>query len=787
MRWLRHRALSASIATAVLASTSVAAGVHPALAYAGSPDTTYNSLWSGYGNGASCADWSGGDATNSVLLPSGDRAWFFSDTFLGSPADRKTLFYRSTLRNSIVLQRGSSLRTITGGNTCQERNTSISFWSRYAHTPAPAPDASSGGFYWTGDQMVVGSNILKFYYHGTPSTFPFVIDSSAVATIPISSIENDSTIAITPLSFTQLCADGPTSIIWGAALLSWGGYVYIYGWSTANRSLLYLARTTTDSLTNPFVWQTFNGLDGGGNPVWSTCGNVRALPITLGSGFSVASINGGLWLIQEDRTSNLAGGTITAHPAAQPWLFDDREVPLYAPPEGHHDYPYYYLTYEPRLQRGLASGSSYVVISYNVNSTAVDTGCVGADAHDASIYRPRFVDVPTTVFSASSAATATVQPGTMLPALSYGIQDDGPTSLSPSPAVNEAGTTLSSAAGSGAKIDGVSDWYDQWGSLAGGCPGPRAPPSLTASPPTPLGEVTLSWRTVGTDVWYYGYQADVTAGSAYSKMWGGLWVTPSSSTATSASQVAEPVTSKDVNGHTFAWYIKPFGAGGSSTTRVSPTASERVAVQPPSAPTGLSADHGSAPGQFRLAWTDVTYPSSSVYYWIYYWDIDNGESPSMPGGPHRAQVPAPPGTTWFVLDYLTSGHRYGFYVRAENLGGLGPPSNQATATPTPSCGTGLLDPTVFPPYDLKGYANQLLTIEVLFPYPDNGAGPASVEMWLNDGTGGKPQDQKLQLAAGNGGTFSFSIFGTPPIWWDVAWGTTAVAPLTYSIWSHDCY
>ena len=404
---------------------------------------------------------------------SGDRAWFFSDTYLGSPAARKTLFYASSIRNSIVLQQGGTLaRTITGGNTCQEHNTSLSFYNRYAHTPAAAPDASSGGFYWTGDQMIVGSNVVKFYYHGTPSSFPFSIDSSAVATIPISSVENDSTVSITPTRFTDLCANGPTSLIWGQALLNWDGYVYIYGWSTSNSQLLYLARATAANLTNTPAWQTFDGLDSSGNPVWSSCSNVSPLPITRGSGMSVAPINGSLWLIQEDGGSGLAGGPITAHPASEPWLFGNNEVVLYNPPEASHSYPYYHLTYEARLQPGLGSNGN-VVISYNVNTTAVDTGCVSANAHDASIYRPRFVDVPTSAFDASATTAATVSAGpARFAAPAYGIQDGGPASAAASEPVNAAGTSLSSAAGSGPTIDGVSDWYDQWGPLAGGCPAP---------------------------------------------------------------------------------------------------------------------------------------------------------------------------------------------------------------------------------------------------------------------------------------------------------------------------
>src|SRR5215831_744306 len=195
MVWCRRpRIVTALLAVAALAVSYAVHGAQPVLAAAGSPDSTYDSLFDSYSNNATCADWSGGDATNSVQLPSGDRAWFFSDSFLGSPADRKTLWYASSLHNSIVIQSGSSLHTITGGNTCQERNTSLSFWSRYATTPAAAGDQSSGGFYWTGDQMVVGSNVVKFYYHGNHSVFPFAIDSWAIATIPVSTLETAVTV-----------------------------------------------------------------------------------------------------------------------------------------------------------------------------------------------------------------------------------------------------------------------------------------------------------------------------------------------------------------------------------------------------------------------------------------------------------------------------------------------------------------------------------------------------------------------------------------------------------------
>jgi hypothetical protein len=73
-----------------------------------------NNMWARHANRSGyatmCDDWSGGDGTQSVLLPNGRRAYFFSDTYLGDPTLRPT-FDRSLLRNSIVVQEGTDPAT----------------------------------------------------------------------------------------------------------------------------------------------------------------------------------------------------------------------------------------------------------------------------------------------------------------------------------------------------------------------------------------------------------------------------------------------------------------------------------------------------------------------------------------------------------------------------------------------------------------------------------------------------------------------------------------------------
>jgi hypothetical protein len=573
-------------------------------------DNPLDGMFSSYGDSATCAGWSGGDATNSVDLGGGYRAWFFSDSFLNSPEARKTIWYRSTVHNSIVIQSGSQPAfTITGGNTCQETNLGLDFWSRYAKTPAAAPDA--GGGYWTGDQMVVGpagaQDVVKFYYHVGAG---FNIDHPAVATIPVSSLESPARdasgnpmITIAPTQFS--C--GASNIIWGTALLNWNGNIYVYGWQATGPRNIYLAKTTTANLASPSTWQVYDGLNGSNQPMWGTCNTSPvALPISNGtSGFSVDFVNNSLWLVQFDYTNGqlAAAGAIGAHPSATPWGFGNKTVALYSPPTGFVSYPYYYQDYEARIQPGLGAAGQ-VVISYNVNTSAVDTGCVSANNHDATIYRPRFIDVPVSDFNPSLAVPA---PGTSTPAarnatartptgipgaashgFPYGIHNSRPpfaiprylpvplpppASATPAPgrsgSVKPASASMSAAAGG---IDGATDWF----------PGPNcpviaapAPPALTAQS---LGVVGATWTNVGTDVWYYVWICDQTKNGCsvegktspwfpawpYSTSLSGvttyLWTTVPSAELDPIGAVFAG-TGQNGSGDTFAIYVSPFGAG----------------------------------------------------------------------------------------------------------------------------------------------------------------------------------------------------------------------------------
>ena len=559
------------------------------------PDNGLDSMFASYGDNATCGDWSGGDATNSTVLPDGDRAWFFSDTFLNSPEQREGIWFASSIHNSIVMQSGSSLtETITGGNTCQEDNTSLGFWSRYADTPATD---GTNAFDWTGDQMVSGSNLIKFYYGGNSLAGPF---SPGVATIPLSQLESPATdsagnpeISI-PVNLYS-CAGGP-NVVWGTSLLVQGSTIYVYGWLNHQ---IYLAQTSLADLGTPFNGWSF--YDGQGAAFSNSC--AQATPVNSianyddDADFSVDVINGDYWLIQDYQ------GSINAYPATTPWGFTASMVTLYTPPEdSNDDYPYWENNYGARLQPGLgASGEE--VISYNVNTASVDTGCESANIHDATIYRPRFIDVPDSAFVLATAQAAPARTanaankigaGDSLP--EYGIQHSGPPfpAANPSaltaqpdassPAASAASSASATPAAAATGIDGSTDWFDM--PFGGSCPTIPDPAAPTATVES-SGTVDTTWPSAGTDVWYYPYICDATlnncATEGTSLPWVNAWETSLGAlwdpdTEADLAPVAAVLVSggNSTTGDTFDIYIRSFGAGNANGGGDSPETSVQL-------------------------------------------------------------------------------------------------------------------------------------------------------------------------------------------------------------------
>jgi len=180
---------------------------------------------------------------------------------------------------------------------------------------------------------------------------------------------------------------------------------------------------------------------------------------------------GRYWLIQA-ATAQVAPD-INAYPASTPWgpfdftagrlLYRDPAIGL----DAAHDYR---ILYEARAEPALSTGNS-LVISYNVNSEAVTTGCAPMSAFTNTLTLPRFVSVPMSAFG-------------------HGTGTD-------------AGRVKSGAAPYPQIVQqNPSQWSDAW-SYSDGCPPVPALASARARPAA--GRVTLSWPDAGLRLRYHVY------------------------------------------------------------------------------------------------------------------------------------------------------------------------------------------------------------------------------------------------------------------------------------------
>jgi hypothetical protein len=440
--------------------------------------------WTAYSDHSTCADWAGGDGVSANRLNSSQVAWFFSDTFIG-PAGPTIGFSQLSgfVHNAVVVQtrttRGSTFVTMTGGGACTGPG------GPGNAAPVVGPPSATPGLstrYWDEDGMTVGGTLVRFYNHYLARRFPFVPVGTVIATFPASQLgaagrgNQYGAVARPGLvslpSYTPLSGGSP--ILWGAALLRAGKTVYIYGTQSPNIKIagyrLYLARVPASQLTTFSAWRFYTGAG-----AWAA-GQHSAEPVQSGlnvaSGFSVIKEGRRYWLIQGGVVSG--DPDIDAYPARAPWgpfdfgagrlLYRDPTIGLYAADD-------YRILYEARAEPALSTHDT-LVISYNVNSEAVTTGCKPMNLFTNTVTVPRFIAVPVAAFGDNPGA-----PGNSARA---GPPND-PRIVPSDP----------------------SQWFDAWAYPGTGCPPVPRLASVHARPGT--GKVTLSWPDAGLNIHYRVY------------------------------------------------------------------------------------------------------------------------------------------------------------------------------------------------------------------------------------------------------------------------------------------
>jgi hypothetical protein len=441
--------------------------------------------WVGYGRAATCADWAGGDGIQGVRVGPSTIAWFFSDTYLGTVRESMPAFRGSLISNSLVIQRSSKRTTVTGGGACP--------WDRLP-AAKPRPLLSPGRhkqWYWGGDGMVVGDRVVKFFHRFGWTAARYEPLATAVTTVPVHAITARKPAKALRLRPRELPAVTPvaggTPIMWGAALLPAGDDVYVYGWQANDvriqQKRLYLARAPQRRLTDMTSWTFYAG------PGQWTTTQASARPVQpygaeleVSSAFSVVQLAGRPWLIQHDPA--FGSPYIVGYPAATPWgPFDPRQrKTLYRAPgvgdDAAHDYK---IVYDARVLTPLSTKDT-VVIGYNVNTMAVNTGCRSLNFYTDIFYRPRFITVPAAEFARRGAQAQGVGAGRETRAPSFVLRRPA-------------------------------QWFNTW-NYRGGCPPVPAVSGATAASSAP-GTLTLSWRSAGVDVSYRVYRRPAGSHAAF--------------------------------------------------------------------------------------------------------------------------------------------------------------------------------------------------------------------------------------------------------------------------------
>ncbi|MDH2901485.1 MAG: hypothetical protein PXY39_10985, partial [archaeon] len=253
-------------------------------------DTSYENMFSAYGDSTNGNGWSGGDGAYSVELPNGTELWLFSDTLFGTVTNGQRQV-SAFIHNSIVaVQNGAKITETLYTHSSNSPSALVS--------PSGAGSTTSPWF-WLSSAVVSGNQlqvIMPEFKSTGSGAFGFAWVQTYVGTF---SLPNMTLQSVEPV---------PTSasygIVWSSWALSTGGFTYIYGYnndSTGGNVNMYAARVSGTNLLGQ--WQYYSA---GSN--WSTNPGA-ATPVMSGltTGYSVTPLGNYYLLISMNPTAPFAG------------------------------------------------------------------------------------------------------------------------------------------------------------------------------------------------------------------------------------------------------------------------------------------------------------------------------------------------------------------------------------------------------------------------------------------------------------------------------------------------
>ena len=359
--------------------------------------------------------WTGGDSTYSLLLPNGDTAFFFSDSYIGEwprakgdgTVTRTADGLRTTemncpppicepeastfhARNSIVIlsRDRKKMRTLVGPK------------NKYGVSTSYFKEPADGFYYWMGDVILLPAKASRkkrifVFLHKFDSKLAF--HGAAIAQL------NPTTLAIEgQMELTDL---PDMNIHWGTATIAEGPWLYIYGKGGRDgKKQVFVARTkaniSLDVLAASANWSVWSGR------AWTSRPQIAAPIIppndSISDEFNVVrmNVNGRPTYLFAGIDTTAPWGSwrdITLYSSCRPeGPFTGKHV-VYAVPESN-SFTVPGLPKEARLKKHLVvynphihaqlSDSGRLLISYNINRSH------NSDSIYIDGYRPRFVYVP---------------------------------------------------------------------------------------------------------------------------------------------------------------------------------------------------------------------------------------------------------------------------------------------------------------------------------------------------------------------------------------------------------
>jgi hypothetical protein len=393
-RWKVRAALTVLVALATVIAYLVRHRPASEPPFAGIASAQSDEAWTGlfqrYGNTSGA--WTGGDGAQALRLPDGGTMWFFADSYLGQAANgTRSAATTGDAHNTAVLYHDGALGPTF---TAAPGIFGYTNGSDYTWASPPPPYPASQYELLNGDQVLDDGTVYKFYQLADRGIHPDGFEYKLVGTVVEAFTLAPGSDLLSPAGGTPVGVEdsaGSDPVIWGAATLTAGGYIYIYGVKPyhggSSRYPLYLARVRVGGLAAGAAWQYYDGAPGcpGSANGWvADPQSASPLRNAVSAGFSVTDVNGTYVLLTNDTSSAGTSSNAVAYYAKCPTGFAPSS-PRYLVYQS--SLPSGYLAYEYRIVPQFSSGS-HVLVCYSENTIAP-----GSNFTDASIYRPRFLDV----------------------------------------------------------------------------------------------------------------------------------------------------------------------------------------------------------------------------------------------------------------------------------------------------------------------------------------------------------------------------------------------------------